>query len=338
MRPALPALAAACLLVLAGCTGTPGGPAATTSTDAAATSVTTDGSTTATITEPTATDEDGHYRRYEFTAGRVTVAEIAGREITSRADVRERSEVREGSFAASLFGNGTATYVDVVHGDNVGEEPPGPLVDGAVVRANGTVYRVNATVVERREARGFRVGLEWPADATIRNRSALPPADRRLLDRMRPEDLSGVASVYGGAFWVFSDDTARNRSTLVDGRVHFVRADGRVFRVHSEERIPAVRFRLRYDLVPVADDPVAFVRERLDRLTTPLNATDGPVRELLEKVVDGSTVTWEGDLEDVPRRYQDAEEWLHEHPPEGRVAYVRYDGALYRVSLRKVME
>lgn len=349
-RPTLPAVVVAALLLTAGCVGTLGGPGGTdgTTTSTATTS-------TATTTEPTTdttttrrTTDEGHYRKYEFRVREVTPVGIAEDVVPPRSALyADRSVTRP------LFENGTARAVTIVRRENLDQRDSiGPIEDGQFVREAGNYYRVNATVVDRREAQGYEMDMEGPIreeyhedeyDRATReavNFSALSPADRRLFAyRVPSEERRESAIAHIGFVWTFPDDVNPDESILVDGEVHYVRHRGDLFRVQFEgERPRVVRFEVRYDLERVANSSAEFVEGRLDSLVTPLNESESPERDVLLRAIEEDGFSWEGTHRTVPDEYRKVEAWLVEHPPDGRVAYVRHEGTIYRIYLYKVME
>ena len=51
-----------------------------------------------------------------------------------------------------------------------------------------------------------------------------------------------------------------------------------------------------------------------------------------------AVVEWEGPVQSRPERVEAAAEWVRDHPPENYVAFLRYRGALYRVTVEEVIE
>lgn len=351
-RLALHVVAVVALLACAGCLGTVGDPGADPTPDTTVTSSTTDAPTTTTAepttTPPKTTDRDGHYREYEFRV----------REIVPRAIARDRVPGRDDLYsdqrrvADEAFGNGSARVVTVVHADTVDErDAVGPFEDGAYVRDDGTYYRTNATVLDRHESRGYEIDFEGPLTAEYHedydrgrreavNYSSLSPTDRRVFEHVVPVDRDFDGSVVSGMqFWTFRDPTNRNESVLTDGDVHYVRYEGDLFRVRFDgDRPPVVRYEVRYEFVPVANSSEAFVEGRLDRLVTPLNESPAGTRDVLQRAIAESGFTWEGTHRTVPESYRGTEDWLASRPPDGRIAYVRHEGAIYRIYLYKVLE
>ncbi|MFB6108682.1 MAG: hypothetical protein ABEJ82_07560 [Haloplanus sp.] len=328
------------VLLVAGCTGAP----STGTSDRTATPTSTTTTTTTASTPPTTS---GHYRRYEFAATRITET-TAARELARTPSAVETDVTwRAAAFASALFDDGRATRVVVA--DANPSATPGPFENGTLVRDDGTFYELETRVVGRHEGRVYRIRLHGPlrggseayarADGEAVNASALSAADRRVFTFALPspdERASGVTSA--GYRWVVppGDDPADAR--LVDG-THYVRYEGGLYRIEGEPTDDrAVRYRIQYDLRPVAESASAFAETRLDAFVTAVgnDSVSAPADRVVDAALSGERVTWTGERE-PPERYPAAEEWVVAHPPEGRTAYVRFDGSLYRLTVSKAV-
>lgn len=342
-RIALPLLLSLMLLT-AGCAGTGGLPA----TDRA----TTDGRTTSgtTTADRTATPTtDGYYRAYEFSAVEATETDVARDVTLSRSDLEGRLTWGADAFAATLFTDGAAEQVGI---DERNASSVGVLDASDELRENGTYYAVEKSVVSRHEGPAHSMKLEGPirpefhddyerATREAVNFSALSAADREAFEyAVPPAGERETAVTTSGYDYVFSPDVDADRATLVDGEVHYVRYEGDVFRIQSDGTDGTkVRYRVRYELERIADSPEAFIEDRLSSLVTPLNASNatGGAPDVVLDAIGGETVEWEG-RRDAPVRIRDAAAWVESHPPEGSDAYVRREGTLYRIEVRKVVE
>jgi hypothetical protein len=336
-------------LLLAGCVGT-GGPPATAVTSDDPTSTPTDASPSATPQTDTLQTDHGYYRAYEFVAQSTTRAEIAEDVTLSRPEVRKRVQWRRDPFVATLFGERTAERV--VIGGPDGDTAPGTLDNQTVLRANGTYYALEKSVVRSRKGTAYGMELEGPLgpqfheDYERAKREAvdfdsLSPADRAAFSYAVPPVEERESAVHTAGYdYVFEDEGTAANATLVDGERHYVRHEGDVFRVQSDgPQGTRVRYRVRYELSPMADSTESFLDGRLESLVTPLNESNATTRtrDVVVRTVQGSTVKWSGRTE-APPRIRHAANWVHDHPPDGSDAYVRYDGSLYRVRVQKVVE
>lgn len=336
-------LLVAALFVLSGCVGT-GGPPATDVSSGTPTEGTTTGETTS--AKPS---DRGHYRAYKFESTAVTEADIARDVTLSRSDLEGRVTWGTDSFAATLFSEGVAEqiYIDGRDASSVGS-----LDEETVLRSNGTYYAVNKSVVTRHEGTAYGVELKGPlrpefhdnyerAEQKAVNFSSLSAADRSVFEyALPPADERESAVTSAGYEYVFAPSVDVEDASLVDGDVHYVRYEGDIFRIASDgPRGTKVRYRVRYELRPVANSSKAFIENRLPTLVTPLNesnATD-TTRSVLVDTVRGNPVEWEGRSE-APARISDAATWVDERPPGGSTAYVRYAGETYRVRVSKIVE
>lgn len=337
----LAVVAVCALAVLAGCTGP-----AVTDQPATNTSDTATGTTTgdATTTDATTTD-DGYYHAYRFRATETSPEGIA-RDVARPMD---RLYTEERQVADGLFTDGAASTVVMNHADGVPDDP-GPLDDGEYLRHDGAYYRVDATVTKRVEGRGYQFSLEGPMGPDFHDNyerakreavafEELSAADRHLFAHdVPPASDRENAVVSSGFYYLFpaGDDPANSR--FLDGEVHYVRYDGDLFRVQYDgERTPVVRQRIQYDLVRVADSASAFADARLDEWVTPLDGAGDRERRVLRNVFRNGTVEWEGTTDTTPQKYRATATWINDHGP-GNGVYVRYDGTLYHVTVREVIE
>ena len=325
-------------LLLAGCAGT-GGPPATERP-------TTDDTMTDRTSPPTT---DGYYRAYEFSATEVSEADVARDVTLSQSDLEGRLTWGADSFAATLFADGAAEQVDI---DERDATSVGILDESAVLRANGTYYAVEKSVVSRHEGPAYSMELEGPlrpdfhddyerAEREAVDFSDLSAADRDVFEYAVPPAEEHETTVSTSGYdYVFASSVDESDATLVDGEVHYVRYEGDLFRIVSDGRKGTkVRYRVRYELERIADSPEAFIEDRLPSLVTPLNESNATerTRGVLVDAIEGGAVEWEGRSE-APARIRDADSWVQEHPPEGSDAYVRYGGTLYRIEVTKIVE
>jgi hypothetical protein len=344
-RTAVTALVVA--ILLGGCAGVGGPPA----TDAPATATTGDveseGPGEAT-TDRTTRTSDGYYRGYEFSARETTESGLARDLALPRSRLERRTVWGTDSFAERLFERGAAEQVDVArpNATSVGS------LDDAVLRANGTYYAVERSIVARHAGTAYGMTLEGPLrtshhddyDRAAReavNASSLSAADRALFEYAVPPTDERESAVHSAGYdYVFGESVDPSNATLVDGDRHYVRHEGDLFRVASDGPVGnMVHYRVRYELRVVADSAAAFVDGRVSDHVTPLNGSNatGATREVLVAAVEGDTVEWAGRSR-APERIRGAAAWVREHPPAGRDAYVRYGGRLYRVRVQHVVE
>ena len=293
----------------------------------------------------------GYYRAYEFTATPIDRTGAARALARSREDIERGVTWRRHPFVDDLFsaGNASRMAIDEPNADGV----PGPFRNGTLVRANGTFYRLSKAVVDEHEAPAYRVGLEGPLTERLDPETyarakreavdfdSLAPEDRAVFTYAVPprEDRDG-ALTSASYRWVFPEGADPGAARLVDGDVHFVRYEGELYRVESEERDDrAVRYEVRYDLRPVATSASAFADAHLETYVTPMAETsvETSARSVLRATLRNGSVSWSGRSE-APGRFRAAATWVREHPPAGSRAYVRYDGALYEVNLQEVVE
>lgn len=341
MRRPLPVLVLAGMLLLAGCVGldTHGTPTAT-PTDVH--------SATASASTTVPTTDDGYYRSYEISAHPTSPEAIVRATTISRAGMVDELLWRTDRFVTPLFANGTAIRVDV------SDEPdpePGPFANGTLVREDGTVYALDKQVVSRREARGYRMTLKGPLgpdhveyDRATREAvrfETLASADRGVVTYAVPApDEREAALVTAGYTYVFPSATDAANATLVDGARHYVRYDGDLYRIRADDRVDgAVRYEVEYDRRRVADSVADLFEQRRDSMVTPLTpGTADPVAyELAVDVIGGERAAWAGSGP-APTRFQVTGEWVQNHPPDGRRAYVRYESDLYELRVEKVVE
>lgn len=152
------------------------------------------------------------------------------------------------------------------------------------------------------------------------------------------ERAGGITTA--GYTYVFSNGADSANATLVDGERHYVRYDGDFYRIHADERVDgAVRYRVEYDRRRVADSVSNLFEQRRELLVTPLttDTADPVVYELTVEAIQGETAAWTGERP-APMRFQATEDWVRKHPPEGRSAYVRYEGDLSELRVKKLIE
>jgi len=328
-------LALVVTLFVAGCAGA-AGPGTPTSTP--------DDSRSATAPPTTG----GHYRAYEVTVRETTPTEVARAVTLSRAELRGELVWRGGPFVAALYGTGTAERV-VVAGEST--DDPGPFANGTLLlTGDGDVDRLAKRVVDRRAGTGYGLRLSGPLspdrheDYARAEREAvayddLAPADRRLFAYAAPprdDPPDGVAT--SGYTYVFANASARESSTLVEGDRGYVRYGGELYRVRTDgERADAVRYRVAYARRPAEDSLDALYEAREGELVADLDAAGPAVRRLVRGVVANGTAEWSGDGP-APGRFRATWDWVDEHPPERRRAFVRVDGRLYEVRVLKTVE
>lgn len=344
MRPnTLATLAVAGVLLLTGCAGV-GNPGTATPTDSP--TPTAPVSTHLSTTPPTTTD--GYYRSYEVSAQRTSPDEIVRAIALSRDEMAAELAWRTDRFVTPLFANGTAVRIVV---SSEPDPHPGPFENGTLVRQNGTVYALERAVIGRRAATGYRMRLEGPlppdhpaydrAEREAVGFETLSSADRGVFTYAAPapgERERGFTTA--GYTYVFPDGTDSATATLVDGDRHYVRYGGELYLIRARERVDgAVRYRVEYERERVAGSASAFFEQRRESLVTPLTAetADPVVYELATGAIGGNTTEWAGDGP-APTRFRETEDWVRNQPPEGRSAYVRYEGDLYELRVEKLVE
>lgn len=350
-RAAIVALLA--LVAVAGCVG---GPASSPTESPTTTTVatTTDGTTTATpttdstsaTTDRRSTTRDCYYEGYEVETREVSPAEVAeelARPI-HELDYRPRQVAR----AALADGSATTTVL--------GDERP--LDDGDVLRENGTYYAVERTTVtsEIVTADGFE--LDGPLDPDYDEQAYdaaeaeavafkdLSAPDRRVFLAGVPRGdrldhlVSGGGSLAAGYRYAFHNDSARANSRLVEDGPHYVEFRDAYWRVApTGDRRSTERVTYRYRLETAADSTESFGADAVERYAVALNESFGSdERDLLAEAFDAGVVDWSGCEESPPLVYQSLSETLSETLPDGRLAYVRHDGTLYRVTVVHVIE
>lgn len=268
----------------------------------------------------------------------------------TREDVERTFSWRKRPFLDDLLGNHSAERFVVEVGDHDGL--PGHLEDGDTVRLNGTYYRLNKTVVGERSGPAYRMHLDGPmrerfhedydrAEEEAVDLASLSDLDRRIFSYAVPAPDEREGTVHSaGYFWVFTPNASREDATLADGERRYVRYEGDYYRFEGgERRGDGVRYRVRYDLTPVAPSAAAFADEHLETFVTPITeeSLQSPARNVILEALRNSSVAWEGETE-VPDRYAAAARWIQDRPPDGGLAFVRYDGALYRLTVVRVME
>lgn len=327
------AVALAAVLVVAGCVGAtgPGTPTAQPPSPA---------------TPADATSSHSHYRSYEVLARPAEPTDVARSVTLSREEVADEVVWRGEPFVASLFADGSAERVHVA---SEPETDPGPFANGTLV-VDDAVFALEKRVVARRTGAAYDVRLEGPlhpdhhedygrAEREAVARSELSAADRALVGYAdssrdyRPGE--GVRSA--GYTYVFANESARANATLTDGERHYVRDGDALYRVRAERDDEAVRYRVAYDRRQVAPSLDALYEDRADRLVTSLDGTDPVVRAFVTDVVENGTAEWSGERR-APERFRATWAWVGERPPEGRAAFVRHDGDLYEVEVRKAVE
>jgi hypothetical protein len=334
------------LLLLAGCGGIPA-PGTGTTTPHSTQGPTDSGTTTVSKTSP-ATTKEGHYRSYEISVRQTAPEEIVRNIVLSREEMADRLVWRRDRFLTPLFGNGRAVRIVV---SNDPEANPGPFENGTLVRANGTIYSLNRQVVGQRDGPGYEMRLSGPlpsdhdeydrakreavafetlstADEGVFTHAAPPPDDRR-------DGFTIAAYTY-----VFPNETTAANATLVDGNRHYVRYGDDLYRIRSRERLDeAVRYAVEYDRRRVTDSASALFERRQESLVTPLTKKTAPPRvyDLVTRVLFEGREEWTG-TSPVPPRFTATEDWVQDHPPGGRSAYIRYDGELYELRVEKVVE
>lgn len=298
-----------------------------------------------TATSPGATSPPGHYRSYEVLVRPAEPREVARSVTLSREEVADGIVWRPEPFVASLFADGTAERVQVA---SEPDDDPGPFANGTLVVDDG-VFALEKRVVERRTGAAYSVDLEGPlgpdhhedyerAEREAVACSELPAADRALVGYAdssrdyRPGE--GVRSA--GYTYVFANESARANATLTGGERHYVRRDGALYRVRAERAGEGVRYRVAYDRRRVAASLDALYEAREDRLVTPLDGADPVVRAFVTGVAENGTAEWSGQRR-APERFRATWAWVGERPPEGRTAFVRYDGRVYEVEVRKAV-
>jgi hypothetical protein len=349
MGRTLAILAVATALLVAGCSGA-AGPGGTTPTG---TATPTDGPTptrTATTTPtPSGTAaDDGAYNAFRFEAVEVSPEGIARKLATPVRGLDPRTR----PLVVAALENGSATELRLSHTDGV-PESPGTPDDGAFLRDGGTYYRVNATVVGQRSDRGYGFELEGP----IRERhddygaatdeavpvDSLTPTQRELFEYAAPpESRREGGTLYASFHYLPPENGPLDGTGWLDGEPHYVRDDGDLFRIRYEDegRPTVTRLRIRYRLEHVATSASAFAADRLERYVTnaTADAPPAPARSVLRSAVRNGTYEWEGTVRTRPEGVEAAERWVREHRPSGSFVHVRWNGTLYRIQVREVIE
>lgn len=342
MTRVLRAVALAALLVLAGCTGAP---SATSPTETPPDPQTTATPTATNDTETPTTDEtptthDGYYRAYTVLAAETTVGDVAAELARSPAELERWHEDRA-AVVRSAAATGSASRVKLDPEVSLG-------LDGELVVVDGTYYRVNATVDSRERVTAHHMDADGPLgnryegdelDA-YRERAvdhdALPPADRRAV-----ADTVGIAdepyrNFHGIGYWHhFENGTVPDNSTLADGRTHVVRYNDTLWKMQlSPSRTSEqIRYRVTYTLDTVAENESAW-RDyvRRNNVTALGNVSVGAdARGVLRNAIEHGSVEWEGTSEDTPQRF----EALFRHSSR---YYVAQNGAIYRITVRQIVE
>jgi hypothetical protein len=303
--------------------------------------------------DPPAMGEDGYYNSFTFEASPVSAAGIAAdlSRNVSKLDGDERAVV------ATALENGSATVTDLQHGEGP-PESVGPVEEGAVVRQDGTFYRVDATVQEWRSDAGYGFQLVGPLEAgrteydpgevEATPLSSLSAVERDLVTLRMPEepddsidDRRRRGSVIASFNYLPEEGTSLEGSPLLDGEPFFVERGGDVFLVQFEEEHPRVtRSRVRYTVEPVAGSPEAFLDGRLEGLVRNVTADvpPEPVRGIVLSAIANGTHEWTGTVETRPEAVEKADEWVDEQSATYPVAYLRYEGEIYRIDVREVIE
>lgn len=364
-------LAVLCVVVLAGCIGGPGtGGGATDAPSSETPGPTTDDPTptrtpddyqtppnrtpTQTPTEdPPGMGEDGYYNSFTFEATPVSAAGIA--EDLSRHVSKLGDDERD--VVAAAFENGSATVTDLQHGEGP-PESVGPIPEGTVVRRNGTFYRVEATVQDWRSDAGYGFQLVGPLEAgrseydpdevEATPLSSLSAVERGLVTLRMPEepddsidDRRRRGSVIASFNFLPPEGASLEGSPFLDGEPHFVQRGEDVFLIQFEEERPRVtRSRVRYTVEPVAESPEAFLDGRLEELVRNVTADvpSEPVRGIVLSAIANGTYEWTGTVETRPEAVEEADAWIGEQSATYSVAYLRYEGEIYRIHVREVIE
>jgi hypothetical protein len=363
VKPKTLTVAILAVVVLAGCTGSPGGGTATDASrtnDPTTDSPTPDDPTTVTPTrtpsdyqtpplDTRGTDdgdgslgEDGYANMFEFEATKVTPEGIA-REV---ADAPEDLHDEELAVYESIRANGSATVQYLSHADGL-PDSPGPLDEGDFVREDGQFYRVESEVVDRRQAEGFQFDLEGPLREDERERAndsgtvtefgELSATQTDLFTYAMPNsEERECCSVLAGFYYLPPDGESLDGSGWLDGDPHYVEHLGDLFRVQFDgDTPPVVRMQVRYDLEPVADSASEFVAPRLEELVTNVTESEPPApgRSVIRSAIENGTYEWSGTVSTRPEAVESAANWLRDH-----TRYLRYEGELYRVTVMEAIE
>lgn len=332
------------MLLLAGCGGINDAQTAT------PTSPTVSTDTTANTFSKTShvTTKGGHYRSYEISVRQTSPERIVRDIALSQEEMADHLVWRADQFLEPLFENGSAVRIVVSRGP---EANPGPFENGTLVRENGTIYSLDRQVIGQLEGPGYEMRLEGPiqSDHDEYDRARREAVDFETLSSADKHVFTYVAPPSGGQrheltsatyTYVFPKETHAANATLVDGNRHYVRYDGDIYRIRSDERLDdAVRYAVEYDRRRVADSATTLFEQGQESFVTPLtNKTTSPrVYELVTRVIAERRVEWTGTYP-APTRFRKTEDWVQNHPPRGRTAYIRYDEALYELRIEKVME
>lgn len=343
------------LVAVAGCVGSPADTSPTADPTTATTpDATTDGTTTATpttdSTTPTAdrtpTTRDCYYEGYEVETREVSPAEVAEELARPISDLDYRP--RRVAQAALADGSATTTVL--------GDERP--LDDGDVLRENGTYYAVRRTTVASEPVTADDFELDGPldpeydedaydaAEAEAVAFEDLAAPDRRafLAGVPRGEHLDHLVSG-GGALsarysYAFRNESARAASRLVEDGPQYVEFRDAYWRVApTGDRRSTERVTHRYRLETTADSTESFGADAVEGYAVALNESFGSdERDLLVEAFDAGVVDWSGCEESPPAVYESLAGTVADTPPDGRFAYVRHDGTLYRVTVLHVIE
>ena len=347
----------AALAVIAGCTGAPAGDAGPT-TETTDGPTTTEDPTTTTPTTPTTDDttttddyedpgDDGIYNAFTFRATEVSPADVA-RDLATPVDLPYE---RQRNVARPLVDNGSAPATVIEPADDDVTASDGPLDPGEFLRDDGVVYQVDGAVVDRIEGEGYQLEVDGPlrprhdeyetAQEQAVALEALSSAERRAFEFVLPDDLDPAnASVIANRQYLPPAGETLADSAWTDGAPAYVRDGDYLYRVQVEDREQLVRATVRYEVTTVADSLSAFGRQRLSGVVTNVTETTPPApgRSVLLNATDAGVVEWEGTVQDRPERIEGAAQWVREHPPESSVAFVRYQGDLYRLTVEETIE
>ena len=263
----------------------------------------------------------------------------------SREEVANEVVWRSEPFVASLFADGRAERVHVAPDP---EDDPGPFANGTLV-VDDAVFTLEKRVVERRTGAAYSVDLEGPlhpdhhedyerAEREAVARSDLSAADRALVGYAESsrEFHPGEGVRSAGYDYVFANESRRANATLTDGERHYVRDGDAIYRVRTERDGEALRYRVAYDRRRAADSLTALYEAREDRLVTSLDGADPVVSAFVADVAENGTAEWSGERR-APERFRATWTWVGEQPPDGRTAFVRHDGQVYEVEVRKAV-
>ncbi|WP_435332953.1 hypothetical protein [Haloarchaeobius sp. TZWWS8] len=345
------------LVLVAGCSATPFGDSNTETREPLSVDTRTSDATTKTAatwsrTDPPTTD-DGFYHAFTFVAYEVEPAEIAREYVPPRSQLH----FSQRTVADELFENGSTTAVSIHPVSADSDRAFDAFDDGAFVRENGTYYRVSAEIVGERTADGYQMHFEGPIPEDREDRyerakreavdwANLTTGDRALVEHAAPSDSRrSHAEVSKGFYW--APPAGTESGSLVDGDRHYVRHEGDLFQVERVRNRSVVRYQVRYELVKVASSGESFAESSLGNLVVPFDDSNSSEsgadslgedgrRVLLDALTTGM-VDWDGTSSTVPDGYREAARWIREQPGGSR-SYVEYEGDIYLLEVREVVE